>query len=61
MSSADKLRMRNRKIRSFILPAVIFASVGVIAVPVPPIHLHLQGIAANVTQSITNPESIPQQ
>lgn len=50
----EKVRARSRKAPSSLLPVVIFASLGVVAVPVPPAHLHPQAIASSVIKSITN-------
>jgi hypothetical protein len=54
MNYAEKLQPFHSKLRSLVRGALIFASLGVVAAPLPPIHLRTQDTAGNVTQFITN-------
>lgn len=54
MNRTDKVQPAHRNFPSSVRPVLLFACLGVVALPLPPIHLHPQGIAGNVTQSITN-------
>jgi hypothetical protein len=46
----EKVRKRSREVPSPLLSVLIFASLGVVAVPVPPAHLHPQAIASKYSQ-----------
>jgi len=50
----EKVRKLSREVPSPLLSVLIFASLGVVAVPVPPAHLHPRAIASNTLKSITN-------
>ncbi len=57
----EKVRTRSRKVPSPLLPVVIFASLGVVAVPVPPAPLHPRAIASNLINPTTNSMSQSQE